>query len=325
MIETNELIPGVIDIALVKREGPLFDNLMKMFGTNFISEHKSEDLNTQTQIFEKSKLFFTSAYNKKFPQRTIVTFDGIDATGKGTVSRTFTAFINQLEIKAGRINIPDYNTTSGKIITSCLSRKMDDQELSKTLYEFANHFAVNRGFVKEEILTKNNSRLIVFDRWINSSIAFSIAKILLGKGIPADRVYMDTIGDNPDLYQEIKDLVNYIHTLEYIIIGNFIPHYEFILYANINIINNRIRERRMTKGSTENKDNDVHDYDIHEDKKHFLDIAQETYKNLVSDRNLVPGTNQQFYIDTGKEDERLRGFAPEMISLYEVIERFLFN
>ena len=79
----------------------------------------------------------------------VISFEGVDATGKGTFSKTLELVlnavgtvgeVNTVSIEAKRINVPDYNTYYGKNIKNRLETSTDITsliELDNTIYTFA--------------------------------------------------------------------------------------------------------------------------------------------------------------------------------------------
>lgn len=217
--------------------------------------------------------------------RYFISFEGVDATGKGTISRFFESFIQWLDIKAERINIPNYTLGTGKIITNALSTNMTEEDLYKRRYEFINHFAVNRKEVnynyRQEYI-KLESKVFIFDRWINSSVAFSIAKTILhtlptdNEGCGVDGVVIPEIFTD-DIINQIKEAIDYNYNLELDILGNDVVDLELVIVSSIENINKRIDQRK----NTSSQDQDIIKDDQHEKNSALLQVTQKVFESLA--------------------------------------------
>lgn len=210
--------------------------------------------------------------------RYFISFEGVDATGKGTISRFFESFFKWLGIEAERINIPNYNLESGKIISNALNTNITEEELYKRRYEFINHFAVNRKEVQTNYRKEqyDDPKIYIFDRWINSSIAFSVAKTIL---------HLDKDIDNITKSDEalILDTIDYNYNLELNVLKNDLVDIEYVITSDIDIIQQRINNRKqqtIIQNNTDNPDNDVFQNDQHEKNNKLLTVTQEVFKSL---------------------------------------------
>ena len=239
-----------------------------------------------------------------------ISFEGVDATGKGTFSKGLEYIINAVNAAATegncgyaqRINVPDYNTYYGKNIKNRLETSKDitsDIELDNTIYTFA----LNRREILNSIqssgsagkIKRNN---IIFDRQTTSSCAFTCGKYLtqknkdiglsglsgLSNGFSTDlkSIIFNLIPEQKEssniltLFNLFKYLQKIYYT-EFTVLKNIKPDFEVFCFSDINTIQKRIENRRKTTNSEVNNDNDVHKKDVHEDNKNILQNTNSIY------------------------------------------------
>ena len=236
-----------------------------------------------------------------------ISFEGVDATGKGTFSKGLEYIVNAVNAAATegncgytqRINVPDYNTYYGKNIKNRLETSKDitsDIELDNTIYTFA----LNRREILNSIqssgsagkIKRNN---IIFDRQTTSSCAFTCGKYLtqknkdislsgLSNGFSTDlkSIIFNLIPEQKEssniltLFNLFKYLQKIYYT-EFTVLKNIKPDFEVFCFSDINTIQKRIENRRKTTNSEVNNDNDVHKKDVHEDNKNILQNTNSIY------------------------------------------------
>ena len=236
-----------------------------------------------------------------------ISFEGVDATGKGTFSKGLEYIVNAVNAAATegncgyaqRINVPDYNTYYGKNIKNRLETSKDitsSIELDNTIYTFA----LNRREILNNIqgsgsagkIKRNN---IIFDRQTTSSCAFTCGKYLTqnSKVIGQSKLPKDFSTDLKsilfNLIPEQKESSNIltlfnlfkylqkIYYTEFTVLKNIKPDFEVFCFSDINTIQKRIENRRKTTNSEVNNDNDVHKKDVHEDNKNILQNTNSIY------------------------------------------------
>ena len=239
-----------------------------------------------------------------------ISFEGVDATGKGTFSKGLEYIVNAVNAAATegncgyaqRINVPDYNTYYGKNIKNRLETSKDitsDIELDNTIYTFA----LNRREILNSIqssgsagkIKRNN---IIFDRQTTSSCAFTCGKYLTQKN--KDIGLSGLSGLSNDFSTDLKSIIfnlipeqkessniltlfnlfkylQKIYYTEFTVLKNIKPDFEVFCFSDINTIQKRIENRRKTTNSEVNNDNDVHKKDVHEDNKNILQNTNSIY------------------------------------------------
>lgn len=243
-----------------------------------------------------------------------ITFEGIDATGKQTISNilkdylaemrelknllssqsngngafvsTYTPEFNNkdflaanenapINIEIHKQNIPDYNIGSGKEILRILQTKPDTNTLKYL-------FGVNRLEVQnryEHSATRMHSTSIrIYDRYVESSIAFTLAKELIKKDWVPKHNYSysvdDKIGDCMiDRNKLERDTVQDIENLEYNQFKLVKPKLMILCHAPIEVIEARLQER------SKHTQLDKHETDIR-----LLNTTQWVYHKLANTR-----------------------------------------
>ena len=233
-----------------------------------------------------------------------ISFEGVDATGKGTFSKGLEYIINAVNAAATegncgyaqRINVPDYNTYYGKNIKNRLETSKDitsDIELDNTIYTFA----LNRREILNSIQSSGSAGKIkrtgiIFDRQTTSSCAFTCGKYLtqnskvigLSNNFSTDlkSIIFNLIPEQKEssniltLFNLFKYLQKIYYT-EFTVLKNIKPDFEVFCFSDINTIQKRIENRRKTTNSEVNNDNDVHKKDAHEDNKNILQNTNSIY------------------------------------------------
>ena len=161
---------------------------------------------TDTDIYidtlDTTLLYFLKECKKDFQKLfdtlpKVISFEGVDATGKGTFSKTLELVlnavgtvgevgmvgeVNTVSIEAKRINVPDYSTYYGKNIKNRLETSTDITsliELDNTIYTFAlNRKEILNDLQRMGSAGKKKKNITIFDRQTTSSCAFTCGKLL---------------------------------------------------------------------------------------------------------------------------------------------------
>lgn len=287
--ESTNIIQSLYDyVSLRKEEFILKHDFNSLFINKILSSNiKFEEFNAW--VVQRLMDTFPSYSNESSKNKVFISFEGVDATGKGTLSTLMTTLLSEvfLNYKSTRINIPNYNLESGKIISGCLATKMSEEDLYKRRFEFANHFAVNRKEVQYRYNLysgTNMPEIIVFDRWINSSMAFSIAKTLLHYGITS----LDQLDSNEEAIEEVKNISEYILDLELSYFNNDTINQEFIITSDIDIIQQRISERKKESSLI---DKDIIEDDQHEKNLKLLTLTDEIFTTYLNNNKTTKKSN----------------------------------
>lgn len=235
-----------------------------------------------------------------------ISFEGVDATGKGTFSKGLEYMINAVNAAANegtsyvqRINVPDYNTYYGKNIKNRLETSKDitsSIELDNTIYTFAlNRREILNGIQSSGSVGKIKRTSIIFDRQTTSSCAFTC-----GKYLTQNNKVIDFSGLLNDFSTDLKSLIfnlipeqkessniltlfslfrylQKIYYTEFTVLKNIKPDFEVFCFSDIDTIQKRIENRRKITDSEKNIDNDVHKKDAHEDNKNILQNTNSIY------------------------------------------------
>ena len=233
-----------------------------------------------------------------------ISFEGVDATGKGTFSKGLEYIINAVNSAATegncgyvqRINVPDYNTYYGKNIKNRLETSKDitsSIELDNTIYTFAlNRREILNSIQGSSSAVKIKRTGIIFDRQTTSSCAFTCGKYLtqnnkdigLSNDFSTDlkSIIFNLIPEQKEssniltLFNLFKYLQKIYYT-EFTVLKNIKPDFEVFCFSDIDTIQKRIENRRKTADSENNNDNDVHKKDVHEDNKNILQNTNSIY------------------------------------------------
>ncbi len=106
----------------------------------------------------------------------LISFDGLDSSGKATQSRLLCEHLQKKEIQVKKFCTPDYNTPSGKELKLRLQNKIGNWQ-ETPWQEKMEFFAANRKEYRQEVLDALESGVVViYDRYIPSSMAFISAE-----------------------------------------------------------------------------------------------------------------------------------------------------
>lgn len=259
-----------------------------------------------------------------------ISFDGIDATGKGTLSREVQRILNTFKTTQ-RENIPCYTNFSGKTIKKSLSKKDNFQYIltEPSIDNMIGWFAINR-FEVQKTIPKNSSGRYIFDRHTTSSVALTGAKLInlldSKQGIDysiKDEFYLKNEKLDKFSFKEtlekyfgkqtnstIKTIIKYIHkiyTLEFEILEIAKPEIEIICTSKLNLIKSRISSRKELARDKETEDKDVHQNDAHEDQFQIIISGNQFYKFLLEI------ANELYHIK-----KRIDNF-PDLLSLKDIL------
>lgn len=117
----------------------------------------------------------------------LVSFDGLDSSGKATQVNLFVAHLQKAGKRVVRIETPDYTTPSGKQLKLRLQGKLGSWERT-SWEEKLGFFAANRMEHKQEVLhTLKTGGVVVYDRYVPSSLVFM--EVEAGPGASREHVH----------------------------------------------------------------------------------------------------------------------------------------
>ena len=228
-----------------------------------------------------------------------ITFEGIDATGKQTISNLFKEFLEQLtNIKKSLVsnafcsnegiglrelifptnlhitkqNIPDYEIESGKAILETLHTNPDSNSL-KYLFGI-NRFEVQNTY-KTTAMQVNYGSIRIYDRYVESSMAFTTAKELIKADFnpvslyDTERLSFEQL--NPEHQEIVTKVYHEIDELEYYKLGLDKPKVIVLCYAPLSTISERLAERAKHT-----------ELDKHETNMKLLSTTQQVYHMLMN-------------------------------------------
>ena len=255
-----------------------------------------------------------------------VAFEGIDATGKQTLSmmlKNFLEFTSCLSTIARydfysmlspnqqfiKINIPNYGSVSGRRIKTYLMEGNYDPKLLQL------EFAINRKEVQNlledynQMTLKMNcgietTKVCIFDRWVDSGVAFKLAKVLITKARTNGYPSIETILDPNALEIFLnsskgnalwKEYIVGQEEIEYNTLGLVKPNFKVLCMAPSNVISERLVQRAIASGVP---------LDEHEKDLEFLEVVQSIYGINFADK--YNKENQRYLIlDTSKESKEV--------------------
>ncbi len=280
----------------------IFEKLIEIFPPSFTPEEIILRLSNSLPGIQKTQ----TNSNWSMEQCLTIAFEGIDATGKQTLSGMLKNFLeftkcfytiaqndfysclypNQQFIK---VNIPNYESASGIRIRNYLNKGNYDPKLLQL------EFAINRKEVQNLLVKYNNkaletsggfetTKVCIFDRWVDSGVAFKLAKVLVNEA----RVYIDGLShlgkvDMRTLLNK-HSLENFLCTsygselwdeyiggqeeIEYDTLGLIKPDFKVLCTSPTSIIANRLADRAKACGIP---------LDEHEKDLEFLEVVQNIY------------------------------------------------
>lgn len=108
------------------------------------------------------------------PSGLLISFDGLDSSGKATQSRRLVAFLTAKGEDVTFFSSPDYTTSSGRQLQLRLQNKLGNWN-ETPWQEKMKYFADNRAEHRDEVHSiLSRGGIVVYDRYVPSSIAFMI-------------------------------------------------------------------------------------------------------------------------------------------------------
>ena len=102
----------------------------------------------------------------------LISFDGLDSSGKATQARLLTEYLTSKKIATAMFRSPDYETVSGKELKLRLQNKLGNWQQTPWS-EKMGYFAANRLEHRDEVVAMlSRNALVVYDRYVPSSVAF---------------------------------------------------------------------------------------------------------------------------------------------------------
>lgn len=236
---------------------------------------------------EKSPIDFLEIERTPIDKHWIISFEGIDATGKQTLSNILKEYLNNLNKKevAEKINIPDYNLKSGQEIKEILFNGNYEPELLQL------KFALNRKEVQNKLILENKlnkkldnqKNIFIFDRWVDSGAIFKIAKMIYNDIENDFQLYTEYSSYEECIHSKIleykKELIKQ-YELEHNILELTKPNLKILCITPIEEVQKRLRNRLLDQGIPEDKIED--NLDAHEKNEQFLFIVQKIYIYIYS-------------------------------------------
>lgn len=304
----------------LKEYSEIFNKLVEILPFDLTLEQLAGNLHELIQIRSYAFRDGTSGWSMK--ECLTIAFEGIDATGKQTLSEMLKNFLeftytwyqyarfnfyilkypDQQFIK---INIPNYGSVSGKRIQDHLNHGNYDPKLLQL------EFAINRREVQnllENFNTKilagggiNTTKVCIFDRWVDSGVAFKLAKVLVSEA----RIYNDALDHlhNPNMetlldYTKLdiflqsskgkalwEEFIDGQEEIEYNTLGLVKPNFKVLCISPTLVISKRLIDRAQASGIP---------LDNHEKDLDFLEVVQSIYAiNLARHYN---SDNQKYLI-----------------------------
>lgn len=113
----------------------------------------------------------------------LISFDGLDSSGKATQARLLTEHLKSKNIETAMFRSPDYEISSGKELKLRLQNKEGNWQ-GTPWKEKMGYFAANRAEHHEEVTSLlNEQAIVVYDRYVQSSVAFMIVEAAHGQSI----------------------------------------------------------------------------------------------------------------------------------------------
>lgn len=276
----NNNTVGILDDPLVFPN--LFENPSLETSLDFINILINETINVLQNV-QKHKM---------------INFEGIDASGKETISTLFEEIINEFfslsetlfyimmkfiglgkiknlckidkngknhtldilkhfkdNFQTRKTNIPNYDNDTGKQIKSLLHANDSLSNIQPLKFLFAINRLETQNYINGLVKRKNS--LEYFDRWVDSSVAFTLAKFMYNEKIELN------------LIEKTKHLQEEIYNLEYNTLNLKIPDLTILCTAPIETIGARLKKRSEKQA-----------LDTHEQNLDFLNFVQLTYKAI---------------------------------------------
>lgn len=226
----------------------------------------------------------------KMPKMPIISFEGIDATGKQTLSNLLDIeLFESFKKNPIKIEIPVYDSPSGKEIKNILLKGNYDPELLQI------KFALNRKETQNDLSLKSKlgnlkKDFIIFDRWVDSGAIFKIGKLIL-KDLEESNFGGWIHSKEPDsINKKDETIENFLFKykeelikqwkLEHTTLKLKIPDLKVLCVTPIGIVEERLINRLIEKGIP--KAEVPFHLDSHEKDPDLLYIIQYCYNYIYS-------------------------------------------
>ena len=225
----------------------------------------------------------------KLDEKWIISFEGIDATGKQTLSNLLMDKFNEFfeGDLARKVNIPDYTSHSGIEIRNILFSGKYEPEALQLKFALNRKEVQNRLITENKILVKNGfqaKNIILFDRWVDSGTIFGVSKIIY------EALNFNSSMSLEDLESKQNEIIDKLFEYKNILIKQFElehgllqlvkPHIKVLCTTPVDIISKRLRQRLIDSGISENEvENHL---DSHEKNLAFLYLTQFLYSYVYS-------------------------------------------
>lgn len=192
----------------------------------------------------------------------IITLEGLDGSGKETISKVLKEKIIEVMPKGTQVDIisfPDYTSMTGKLIKKILSDPTVFNDSERAL-DIATLFILNRvEFFKFNLLSSDPEHIYIFDRYYHSNLFYQ------GIGMTAD---------------QLSQFANILYSIEFDVYKNPVPDVSFFLEVPYDTLRSRIDSRNVKNGVTD---------DSYE-KDAFLKQAFHVSEQLMMQRIIVNST-----------------------------------
>lgn len=220
----------------------------------------------------------------------IITIDGLDGSGKETLSRALVSELKKQygEDKVEYISFPDYTSASGKSISEFLSGKNNIRNIIPNIrlpYLICELFAINR---REYFMTNGlpkEDKIYVYDRYSASNILYQ------AQGFSID---------------QINALIDYNLRTDYDVYKNPIPDFSIFLRVPYFTLRSRLDARKVNKNGAES---DAYEADS------FLKASYHLSELLVLKQDFLNTSKVFDYIVDGVNEEGV-SHAPEALAHY---------
>lgn len=207
---------------------------------------------------------------KRLKKGKVITFEGIDGSGKRTQVNKLAEYLKELGYKVKVFSFPVYEQPIGKVISSYLTGGFGDvNQVPHELICIA--YGADRARLKEKFnFYINNGYIVLCDRYTYSNL-FSAAKM--------DR-------------SKRKQFIEWIENIEFNEMKVVKPDYNFFLYVDPSVSMERMKQRGNREYQQEKED-------IHENNVQLLSDAAETYFDFSK------GKKDWFIINQMKDGNQL--------------------
>jgi len=132
-------------------------------------------------------------------KKPLIVFEGIEGSGKSTLAQFVSIFLNKKKIKFVKIREPGGNKNSEKIRKLILNKK----NIFNPFTDLMLYFAARSENIENVIKNNYNKKIIILDRFIDSTIAYQHYGMGLNKSL--------IININKELLKKIKPTLVFIN------------------------------------------------------------------------------------------------------------------